>query len=126
MRCDDARSRLVTDVGATRADAVAAHLDGCPSCAAFARHLLETRSALRAHRVDHLPDAAFAARVVARLPGPTEALGWAALRLLPAAVALALLCTWYGATRGGGDLTALLLRPDDPRLLAYLTLGGEP
>ena len=42
---------------------------------------------------------AFAARVVADLPRPSPVLGWAALRLLPAATALLLVLSawvWFG------------------------------
>ena len=124
MRCGEVRQRLMEDArGATPAD-VERHLDTCAVCAAFARRLEATRAGLRAHRTDHLPDPAFAARVTAALPGTTEVLGWAALRLLPAAIALALLCGWYGMSRGPG-LADLLLHPDDPQLLTYVALGAD-
>ena len=54
--------------------------------------LAAIRTTLRDGRTPFEPDAAFAARVVARLPEPPDVLGWAALRLVPAALLLALLC----------------------------------
>jgi hypothetical protein len=49
---------------------------------------------LRDHHAGAEPDAGFAARVVAALPDSTsEVLGWAAIRLLPATLALALVLT---------------------------------
>ena len=51
---------------------------------------------LREHHGNVEPDAAFAARVAARLPqGSAEVLGWAASRLLPATLALALVLAWF-------------------------------
>lgn len=124
MRCDEARERLTANASAGTDEDLRAHLDACADCAAFARRLDATRTALRSHRSDFVPDPAFSARVVAALPGTTELLGWAAVRLLPAALVLALLCGWYGATRGAG-LGDLLLHPDDPQLLTYVALGGH-
>lgn len=49
----------------------------------------DARAWLRAHRSDAVPDAGFAARVASRLERrPEDELGPAALRLLPAALAL--------------------------------------
>jgi hypothetical protein len=104
---------------------LAGHLGSCHDCATFANRLAAFRAALPAHRGDHAPGPDFAARVVGQLPGTAEALGWASLRLLPAAVALAFACSWVGFTRGPG-LTDLLLHPDDPLLLTYVALGPEP
>jgi hypothetical protein len=48
------------------------------------------------HHAGAEPDAGFAARVVAALPDSTsEVLGWAAIRLLPATLALALVLTLW-------------------------------
>lgn len=49
------------------------------------------RRALREHHARVEPDPGFAARVVARLPAAPDPLRWAAVRLLPAGLALALL-----------------------------------
>jgi anti-sigma factor RsiW len=124
MHCDEARKRLFSPGERTRSPELAAHLEGCAACAALAGRLAEVQQGLREHHTDLVPDPAFSARVVARLPDTTEVLGWAALRLLPAALTLALVCSWYGATSGPG-LSDLLLNPDDPQLLTYVALGGE-
>ena len=124
MRCPDARQRLFQRSTPEVDPQLAAHLAECPQCGALAARLLAVQQGLREHQAEHTPDAGFSARVVAHLPAPTEVLGWAALRLLPAALMLALLCSWYTATAGPG-LSALLLQPDDGQLLTYLALGDE-
>ena len=86
MRCTEVRDRLV---GGERASA-AAHLQGCAKCAAFARRLEEVAHGLREHHSAVAPPPAFAARVLGSLPGSPQVLGWAALRMLPATLALAL------------------------------------
>lgn len=48
------------------------------------------RSALRDHHAGVEPDPGFVSRVRARLPASSDPLRWAAVRLLPAGVALAL------------------------------------
>lgn len=55
------------------------------------RRIELARDALRDHHARLEPDAGFAARVLARLPAAPDPLRWAALRLLPAALAVALL-----------------------------------
>ncbi|HEV8629672.1 MAG TPA: hypothetical protein VGV61_05090 [Thermoanaerobaculia bacterium] len=124
MRCRDARQLLFHRATPEADPQLAAHLAQCSQCGALAARLLAVQQGLRRHQAEHTPDAGFSARVVARLPAPTEMLGRAALRLLPAAFVLALLCTWYTATAGPG-LSELLLEPDDGQLLTYVALGGE-
>ena len=101
---------------------LAAHLAGCPACADFARRAAALRGALPAHRSAVVPGADFSARVVASLPDTAEMLGWASLRLLPAALALAVAFSWYGLSHG---VSALLLHADDPLVLSYVALGPE-
>ncbi|HEX9637685.1 MAG TPA: hypothetical protein VGB99_09135 [Acidobacteriota bacterium] len=67
------------------------HLAGCRACSVYAERLELARRALREHRAEVEPDPAFAARVAARIDRPLELVGSAALRILPAAVALALI-----------------------------------
>ncbi|MCP3982500.1 MAG: hypothetical protein GY716_24630 [bacterium] len=68
---------------------VGSHLEGCAACARFAERLGGAQSWLREHHARVEPDASFAGRVVTRLPdASTDALGWAAMRLLPATLAL--------------------------------------
>ena len=61
--------------------------------------LEEARRWFREHHAGIEPDPEFAARVVARLRrDPAEELGRAALRLLPATVALALVLIWVAVS----------------------------
>ena len=139
MRCAEARDRLVAlpasppapragapeaNQGAAPGDALARHVASCAGCAAFAERLATYRAALPSQRSEHAPGPDFAARVVTQLPDTAELLGWAAVRLLPAAFALAIACSWYGLSHGPG-LSYLLLHPDDPLLLTYVALGPE-
>lgn len=69
----------------------ARHLETCDGCAVFAERFAATRSSLRRHRSPVVPDAGFAARVTAALPAAEtggDLVSRAALRLLPAAIAL--------------------------------------
>lgn len=94
MNCREARDLLMRNEKRTAA-AVASHLAGCDGCAEFGRKLDLAQAAFRAHQGEHLPDPAFAQRVRASLPGDTDLIGWAALRLLPATLALTLvLSAW--------------------------------
>ena len=86
----------------------ARHLETCDGCAVFAERFAATRSSLRRHRSPVVPDAGFAARVTAALPA-AEASGdlvsRAALRLLPAALALAIVLgawSWLGTSFPAG------------------------
>lgn len=86
--CRRVRDRLVAG---DAADDVAAHLDACPACAAFAGRAAAVRGALRERHAGAEPDAGFAARVTARLDPqrPVEVAGRLAWRLLPVTVAIA-------------------------------------
>jgi len=60
------------------------------------RRLEQARGWFRRHHAGVEPDAAFAGRVVARLePRTSDLLGWAAVRLLPATLALVLVLAWF-------------------------------
>jgi hypothetical protein len=75
------------------------------------RRLEDFRAGLRARHAGIEPDAGFAARVVLNLPRDGSwPIIWAARRILPAAVALALALlavTLMRAPRGSGDTTAV-------------------
>lgn len=107
MTCDEIRSRLMVVEGPVPAsEPIAAHLEECAACREFAGRLELARDALRAHASDHQPDPLFARRVSAALPSGPDLLGWAALRLLPATLGLALAlsaCCWL-ATPAPGEL----------------------
>lgn len=93
VKCDEIRSRLMTSDRAALSREAVAHLAGCDECAAFRRRLDLARESLRDHQADHLPDPHFAQRVSASVPGDADQLGWAAVRLLPVALALTLALT---------------------------------
>ncbi len=100
MSCRDVRRRLTAGEDAR----VAAHLAACSACAAYAERLERVREALAGRGAEILPDAGFAARVVARLPTRTELLGSTAARFLPATLALALVLgawCWWATPRPG-------------------------
>lgn len=101
MDCDEVRNRL-TAIGGTESPALERHLAECAECERFARRFELARAALRDHRSDHQPDPYFAQRVSAALPAEPDPLGWAAVRLLPVALALTLVLTaWAWLTTPG-------------------------
>lgn len=124
MNCRDLRDRLVRN--APRPDD-AAHLEGCPACRRFASRLAAVRDGLRSRHADVAPDAAFVARVRARLDADAtgDALGRAALRLLPVSLALLAVLVW--ATLDAGSATtgedAWISPVDDT--LQWVVDGGE-
>ncbi len=123
MRCDDFRDRLLA--GARLEGGLAAHLPACPECAAFAERLAAVRGALRQGRPAPLPDPGFSHRVLARLPQSSELLGWAALRALPAALAVVLALAWFSATEPPSVDTVLSAEPSPDLLLTAGALSIE-
>jgi hypothetical protein len=112
------------------ATAERAHLDACPECAAFARRLMLAREVLRqpaASAEAMEPDASFALRVVQHLPRPADLLGWAALRALPAALALVLALLWIGVSQPPSpEFKDVLSESANPDLvLTYAALAPE-
>jgi hypothetical protein len=104
------------------------HHDACAECAAFARRLVLAREALGepAASADAMePDGSFALRVVQRLPRPAEVLGWAALRSLPAAVALVLALLWLGISQPPEPGDLLAESPSADAVLTYAALAPE-
>jgi anti-sigma factor RsiW len=99
VRCAELRDLLTRRTGEASAQRaggeVAAHLASCPACARYAARLARARAVL-AREGEVFPDPGFARRVVARLPGSAQVLGWAALRALPAAIVLALAISAFG------------------------------
>ena len=92
MNCHEARSRLTNG---TDLSEIGAHLEECPACRRFAGRMKTARQILRDHRAGVQPDAAFASRVIARLPqGSGEVLGWA-VRLLPVTGLLVAVLAWF-------------------------------
>jgi len=101
----------------------AAHLEGCPDCAAFARRLELARDVFRSAGAGIEPDPGFARRVVERLLRPAEVLGWAALRALPAAMALALVLFWLGVSQLQSPAHLLAADADPDLLLTWSALS---
>ena len=94
MNCRSAQRRLTSEQTGDRAR-LEAHLAECGDCSRLAARLDLARQALEEHHTDVTPNGAFAARVLSDLPQPSPILGWAAVRLLPAAAALLLvLSAW--------------------------------
>lgn len=123
MTCHEARNELLRrpeqGLGEALPTAIAAHLADCPACARLAERYERVRRDLARHHAGVEPDPGFAARVVARLPRPTEMLGWAALRLLPATLALVLVLSgwcWLAAPAP----SALLDESPSDDLLAWV------
>jgi predicted anti-sigma-YlaC factor YlaD len=127
MNCEKVQKTL-TDERALhaedgRSEAVDSHLQECESCSRFAERLGHARQALQEHHVDVRPDAAFVARVVADLPQPSPVLGWAAVKLLPAAAALLLvLSTW--AFLSTGTPTELVTASPTDDLVSWVLESG--
>jgi hypothetical protein len=91
MTCNDVRNRLTakaTGVPVADFDTAVEHLRDCPACVEYARRLAVASGYLRDHHAGIEPDVAFATRVVAALPKSPGLVGRAALKLLPAALAL--------------------------------------
>ena len=125
MTCSEARARLLRLTAPSRPQGpLADHLDSCASCEAFAARLAMAVGSLAGHLAGVEPDAAFAARVVAALPERSPLVARFALKLLPAALALALvLGGWVVLERRGDPETEETVPTDD--LLGWVLQDGE-
>jgi hypothetical protein len=86
----------------------------------------EFRRQLRDHRLDVEPDPGFAARVIARLPsGPEDAIGRAALRLLPATLALAVLLALLAWNVAPDPQSLLVVSPTENPLIWIVDANGS-
>jgi hypothetical protein len=124
MNCDTAQKILMAEK-ARRAGDVYEHLETCAVCARFAERLAIAHGLFENHHARVSPDADFAARVVSERPQPSPVLGWAAMRLLPAAAALLLVLSvwaWLG-TVTPGELVAS--SPTDDPVSWVLENGGN-
>jgi len=127
MNCSELRDRLMSgahagagagaNAGPDAGGLLAEHLAGCPSCSRFAARLAAVRGALRDRPEGPRPDAGFSLRVRARLPRGSELLGWAALRALPAALALVLALAWMSSSEPPSVETLLSAEPSPDLLL---------
>jgi hypothetical protein len=131
VRCAEIRDRLSTRQGEgspgrrePRWDAeIAAHRESCAACARYAARLDQAR-AIFARESEITPGPGFARRVVARLPSSAQVLGWAALRALPAAIALALAIGLFGLFQAPSAESPLL--EDDTSSEVLLTYAAMP
>jgi len=121
MNCDEARKRMDASLDGPANGALRDHLGGCAGCRDYRERALAARSWFRTHCADVQPDAAFAARVAARLEprDAADALGWAAARLLPATVALVAVLGWF-AFQSSPDLAQDRTEVADDDLLTWL------
>jgi len=96
MDCKEARERLTATCGGERTSPLEEHMERCSACARYAARIDAARRLLTEHHGNVEPDPAFAGRVIARLPNATaDVLGWAAMKLLPVTIALALVLGWF-------------------------------
>lgn len=126
MNCNATREKLAQlDL---RDEAVREHLDTCRDCRAFAARMDAVRGALGDHHAGMRPDAGFSARVLEQIrpqhvSSPFDDLGWAAVRMLPAALLLAAFTAWTALQPHHG-LTGVLLPGADDDLLAAFVISG--
>ena len=128
MSCGELRDRLTRNADARRDPSHERHLEQCAACRTYAERLGTARQLLRAHHANLEPDASFNSRVIARLPNsPTEALGWAAVRFLPATLALALVLVWFTlqATPQPTEAADVTLAPTEDLLSWVIDPGGD-
>lgn len=96
-----------------------------------AERLEQVRRAMVDHHAGIEPDAHFAAGVLERMRSGraqgdvVDTLGWAALRLLPVAAALAVLVTWTALQPQHGVVSLLLPEIGDDALTAFVVSGLE-
>ena len=125
VTCRDVRGRLAARVGQPER-AVARHLTHCPECTRFADRLQVARGIFREHHAGIEPDSHFAARVAARLNGePASPLGWAAVRVLPAMLALLLMLAWLSWSVVPDATAAQTLVSPTEDLLTWVLEPGE-
>ena len=126
--CAQVRGSLLDQRNKSRISArlVDQHLEACPACADFSQRARQAVEALGERRSALVADAGFAARVVQSLPEPSEDfLGWAALRALPAALALSLVLGAWCWSATGAPATLLEEAPTDDLIGWVLEDGGE-
>lgn len=112
MECREIRDDLTTGGGRVPPVELATHLGDCAACARFAERAL-LAGELLGQRLEVEPDAGFVARVVGALPEPSSVLGWAALRVLPATLALALVLGGWTLWRTQMPSQLVQESPDD-------------
>lgn len=126
--CAQFRSAALEPASAGRVSsrALEKHLEDCPECARFLARARLAAETLGERRSAVIADAGFAARVVEALPQKADDLfGWAALRVLPATLALSLvLGVWCWRTTGAPS-TLLEESPTDDLIGWVLEEEGD-
>ena len=85
--------------------------------------LERAREYFQRHHAGIEPDAGFADRLAIRLRrDPTQMLGWAALRLLPASLILVVVLAWFAA-HSGAQQTSDSSQSTDDDVLTWLLKG---
>ncbi len=130
MNCQHVR-KFLTSQGSPVEPEAAQHLRNCASCRRFAERMDAVRRELRRHQTVVEPDGSFSARVLDRLaaqpsPPATELLGWAALRLLPVTLMLALLLGGWSLISGPNPETLLTSVDQDPLAWVLNEEAGGP
>jgi predicted anti-sigma-YlaC factor YlaD len=111
-KCDEVREKLASMTGEERR-----HLEDCPACRRYADRAATAKRYFEEHRSDATPDAAFAARVAERINGRTAgAMGWAAMRLLPATAVLAVILAWFAFQTAPSQEVAETVSPTEDLL----------
>lgn len=116
MDCRKTRDLLTAQRGESLDSAVQGHLESCEGCSRFAARLELAGDLLGERGLEVEPDAGFAARVLAALPEPPQVLGWAALRVLPATLALALVLGGWTFLQTQSPATLVEESPSDDLL----------
>jgi len=126
MNCRRARNLLTHDTGRrSGADPeLARHLASCAGCARFAERWTAVRRGIEGRLARVTPDPGFAGRVVARLDAPADPFLWAARRLLPATLALALALGGWCLLRTPAP-ASLADQLADGDLLTWVASGNE-
>ena len=124
--CDEFRDRLTATGDAGLSKGLAGHARECPACDRYASRARAARQLIRNHQSSAEPDAAFAARVVERLRHERdETLGWAAVRLLPATVAVLVILAWVSLQVAPDPRSLLVQSPTDDLVSWAIELTEE-
>ena len=125
MDCHDVRRRLA-ETNAPASGEVREHLERCARCARYADRAHAAREIFREHHARVEPDAGFASRVALRLESDTsQALGWAAARLLPATLALVIVLAWLSLQATEAPASTTEVAPTDDLVSWVIEQSGE-
>jgi hypothetical protein len=130
MNCRKVRDHVA---GGRATAEIERHVADCDGCREFARNFQTVRDELRRHHAGAMPDASFAHRVGSRLRAdqPVEVLGWAALKLLPLSLVVALALAWLAWDREAAPLESpgqdvVVVAESDPLEWLFDSRDGTP